>query len=119
MELERVFAIEENKLLGALWNYCYLSKFVNTRGIPNDMKCESFFNSFTIFIHLPIEISIFVYPSISIDLFHNRELATSSTSSRAPTKDYLIKKGQGFADQNHASSKTVKSARIRFNEFIA
>ena len=62
---------------------------------------------------------MFVYPSISIDLFHNRELATSSTSSRAPTKDYLIKKGQGFANQNHATSKTMKSARIGFNEFIA
>ena len=38
---------------------------------------------------------MFVYPSISIDFFHNRELATSSTSSRAPTKDYLIKKAKG------------------------
>ena len=83
------------------------------------MKCESLLNSFTIFIHLPMEIFMFVYPSISIDLFHNRELATSSTSSRAPTKDYLIKKGQGFANQNHATSKTMKVARIGFNEFIS
>ena len=62
---------------------------------------------------------MFVYPSISIDFFHVRELATSSTSSRVPTKEYSIKKGQGFADQSPATSKTIKSAKIGFNEFIA
>ena len=61
---------------------------------------------------------MYVYPSISIDLFHTSELGTSSTLSRAHTKDYLTKKGQGFADQNHATSKTMKSAQIGFNEFI-
>ena len=45
------------------------------------------------------------YPSFGFNCFHYRELATSSTSPKAPTKDYSIKKGQGLADQNHATKK--------------
>ena len=59
------------------------------------MKCESYFNSFTILFHLPTKMCMFVYPSILIDFFLNRELATSSSLSRVPTKDYLINSNPG------------------------
>ena len=57
-----------------------------------------------------LNMALFLF--LSFVCLHHRELTTNITSSKAPTKNYLIKKGQGLADQNHATSNTMKPARI-------
>ena len=49
----------------------------------------------------------------------DRELSQTNMSSQAPTKNYLIKKGQGLADCNFDASLERKSARLGTNHTIS
>ena len=47
------------------------------------------------------------------------EFAKRSHSSRAPTKNFLIKKGQGLLDAQYDSRMEMKSAQIGPNNYLA
>ena len=47
----------------------------------------------------------------------NRELAQKNQSSLAPTRDYVICKGQGLIDTNYDARKEMKYARVGASSF--
>ena len=49
----------------------------------------------------------------------HREMNQNNLSSKSPTREYLIQKGQGLADQFYDDSLKLKSARLGFNSLIS